>query len=273
MSVCTVCDAETQVPGARTYAFNWQASNDGTNVDLAPFARTLVPTFEAKKGTIFNCARCSANWFLTADGMMRRIPDNKKSIFADWCDSTPHPSSSQHVVLASIAGVAFLPFNMPAPEIHIPATVTRSDGTIHEQSLVVISDFPPISPSQSNTILGSDDLTFGPSRFSLPLSIRTASYNAHEVRMAVAPTRVESHDGTRYFLNGPTNFFKHVDVTGPNIKLSKATFQLDDAPFVHEDRDNILYVYYDHYSDDPELAKLIARDRAPTKRRWWQIWK
>jgi hypothetical protein len=86
-----------------------------------------------------------------------------------------------------------------------PCAVETSSGEVFELAMICVQTDAPVQ-AHLNFRLGSDIARVAESSFALPLDVRRASSQAHEMRMGFYPSLIQMPDGRKFVLNGKTSF-------------------------------------------------------------------
>jgi len=253
---CPACDRK------RYTSFNWKFARSGNDFDLSIIVAQLTHIKSLKFGDLYQCKMCHGNWYLDADGLtMERVPKERIELLHAWDGIRIVPSTETINVLRHIGGTESDRYGNGKGSIRFPCSIETLNRESSDLALVSITKEPPIADWQKAVLLGSDVRAITPSSLALPLDVRVATHNAHEVSMGFAPTVIQSRDGQRFVVNWANYFFLHGSTIGSDISRAIDEFDHHDClPVVGQPLDQIVYVYFDWFDDCERLVEQRLRN-------------
>src|SRR5690348_7563060 len=187
---CRYCDTPPLI------MFNWEIARSGSDAHLAMLRVHLGKETTLKSGILYRCPDCGQGWYLDAeDAMATRVPRERETLLHEWSSQVLSLGTAFVDMLASIGSIEADRYGNGRGYGHIPCAIRWADETVSDPSLVLVTDLPPINPSQRIVRLFRDIVEIRATEFALPLDVRCATRRAEEQRMGFSPTAVKDPSG------------------------------------------------------------------------------
>jgi hypothetical protein len=126
-----------------------------------------------------------------------------------------------------------------------PCAVETSSGEVFELAMICVQPDAPVQ-AHLNFRLGSDIARVTESSFTLPLDVRRASSQAHEMRMGFYPSLIQMPDGRKFVINGMTSFLSVDGYSAKDARTASGSyFQEQPPPSFVETPKTIVYFIVD----------------------------
>ena len=227
--------------------FNWAYAASGRDAHLAALRAQLRKEMPLKSGTLYHCPECRQRWYLDRTNVMAtRVPREREALLHEWSSQVLSLGTAFVHVLASIGSIEADRYGNGRGYGHVPCAIRWADGILSDPCIVLVTDLPPILPTQRIVKLFRHVTELRPTEFALPLEVRCATRAANELRMGFAPTAVKDPTGRVLLINGSADVFEYDGIRGKDIRLTIRRWSIDKLPPVVSDLyDRITFVYAD----------------------------
>ena len=175
--------------------------------------RAMVEALESRgslrSGQLYQCRHCHLYWYIkSGETLAFAVPDSRIGLVEQWGQGNILLSPDMSEILSKIGRTPRNQYDAGPRVRDTPCAVLTDDGEWIECAIIRFQRDPPTDTSIIQR-LATDIAEIHPSRYALPLDIRTASASASEVGYGYAPTDFIMPDRTVYTGNWTLNFFVH----------------------------------------------------------------
>lgn len=228
----------------RVYSFNWefanaqQSASDWPSPDVSKFQHES----DLRAGGLYRCLICGSHWYLDpAHYMMNSVEDGRLPMVLRWSESDLRLTQDIETTLSQIGQTSADVYGNGSQYKSFPCSVRTHSGEFIPIAIVSKQTHAPFEHHRSYR-LSSDIACVQPSEFALPLNVRVATSQAHEVGMGFAPTILQTADHLRLTANWTTNFVSIPGVDARKIVIAKNQRYFDDTPAVIDEPRPVYFV-------------------------------
>jgi hypothetical protein len=208
---------------------------EGNQPQIRKYEKYVLLKMELKIGWLFQCAECSAYWYLEHTGnyftfMKPRYFD----YLLQWNEKDLHLTKELTEQVAALLH----PHQATdgSLDIVIPCRVQTKDGIWHEQAKLVYPSRAPFDERYAHANFADEVQAVEESAYTLPWEIRDQSSRNMEYAMGFAPNYIEAPDGETLCINGPCTFLEYKEWKGSDFTLSGDQTYRNQGPILKEDR-------------------------------------